>query len=88
MISPPPVTEDAANGYGDYFAVKKWLELPISNKYIIFVGELGASDGSTGMYKYMLNHPKLKLVVRSMIYLGKDIFDGKCEKELFIFEKV
>jgi hypothetical protein len=83
MISPPPTK---ANHYADYFAIHKWTKLS-NSQYIIFVGELGASDGSEGLYKYLLEHPKWKLVLRQMLDLGIDMFGGNVEKELFVFGK-
>jgi hypothetical protein len=89
MISPPPTTETDRCGFGDYYACYDFIlqtKKQNKTKFIIFVGELGASDGSTGMYKYMIENPDLKLLVREMLLLRKDIFGGNCEKELFIFE--
>jgi len=84
LISPPPSTSEG--GYGDYFAIKKWTELS-NSEYIIFVGELGASDGSDGMYKYMMKHPVWTCVDRKMVFSGIDLFGGAIEKEVFIFRK-
>jgi hypothetical protein len=90
MISPPPSTyspNGPISGYGDYFAVKKWTELD-NSQYIIIIGELGASDGSEGMYGFMMSHPVWKCVERKMAYLGVDhLFGGNIEKEVFIFER-
>lgn len=87
MISPPPSSNKSdINGYGDYFAIKKWTELD-NSQYIIIVGELGASDGSEGMYGFMMTHPVWKCVERKMAYLGTDMFGGNIEKEVFIFER-
>lgn len=81
MISPSP---DSA--YGDYFAIK-YFSYEKFAKYVIIVGELGASDGSVGMYKYMLEHPIWKLKLRQMILKYDDGFYGEVEKEIFIFQK-
>jgi hypothetical protein len=84
MISPPP-----GKLYGDLFAVKAWSRVP-SAKFLIFVGELGASDGSEGMYDYLLNHSEKsgwRVVKRERIFTGVDILGGPCEKEVFIFER-
>ncbi len=81
MISPPP-----GNGYGDYFAIKKWTELS-NSKYIVIVGELGASDGSEGMYKYMMENPIWKCKYNPMLCQAIDVFGGPIEKQLFIFAK-
>jgi hypothetical protein len=59
-----------------------------SAKYIIFVGELGASDGSSGMYLYMLHNTIWKLEIRETISDVPDVFGGIIEKEVFIFKRV
>ncbi len=86
LISPPPCLSDHIIGYGDYFAIKEWIKLS-NAQYIIIIGELGASDGSPGMYKYMLNLEGWHVSLRHMIYQGVDIVGGPVEKEIFIFEK-
>jgi len=72
--------------YGDYFACRDFIKNIDREKYIVFIGELGASDGSEGMYLYLLEKPMLTCSSRIMIYLGKDSFGGNLEKELFIFK--
>lgn len=96
IVSPPPAPCVDMCGFGDYYACHDFISQTLSQshsvsaisqqKFIIFVGELGASDGSEGMYKYLLEHINLNLVFRHMISLTKDILGGNCEKELFIFE--
>jgi hypothetical protein len=90
MISPTPFprkdTKDL--GYGDYYACHDFIGA--KNKYIIFIGELGASDGSSGMYKYMLQNPNLELLFRQMLKgypIEQELF-GPIEKELFIFKTI
>jgi hypothetical protein len=89
IISPPPGTLDSHSGayFGDYFACKKFIETKKEeNKYIIFVGELGASDGTEGMYLYMTEHPRLELLRRQLIFRRRqDAFGGPLEKEVFLF---
>lgn len=82
MISPPPGEE-----YGDYFCIKKWTEQP-NSKYIIFVGELGASDGSDGMYQYLTHHLIWKSIYRDLFAKSVDIFGGPVAKEIFMFAKL
>lgn len=82
MISPPPGKE-----YGDYFCIKKWTE-QTNSKYIIFVGELGASDGSDGMYQYLTHHPVWKSIYRDLFAKSVDIFGGPVAKEIFMFAKL
>jgi hypothetical protein len=90
MISPPPsITEEYKCGYGDYYVCYDFIlqtKKQKQEKFIIFIGELGESDGSTGMYKYMIENPDLKLLVREVLLLRKYIFGGNCEEELFIFQ--
>ena len=93
MISPTPYsyhehTEDTDMGYGDYYATHDYIEQTKKGekKFIIIIGELGASDGSAGMYGYMMDHPSLELVYRKMIDRHELLlFGGMVEKELFIF---
>lgn len=80
MISPPPKV------YVDLYAIRPF-ELMDGVRYLIFVGELGASDGGEGMYNYLMTHPVWKLEERKMLVRSRDIFGGPCEKELFIFKK-
>ena len=96
MISPSPYSnfEQSDNtskydlGYGDYYACHDYIEQTKkgNRRYIIIIGELGASDGSEGIYKYMIEHPSLKIAYRIMLISCFDIFGGPLEKELFIFE--
>jgi hypothetical protein len=89
MISPPPngTKGEEIFGYGDYFAIKNFHQLD-SSKYLFFIGELGASDGSEGMYQYLLDENSFwELKFRELLYSGDDFFGGKVEKELFIFKK-
>ena len=93
MISPPcsmPIKEtDDVCGFADYYACHDFIQMSIGQpkpKYIIFVGELGASDGTEGMYNYMLKHPRLFLSSRVMLTKGVLGVMGDYEKELFIFQ--
>jgi hypothetical protein len=84
MISPPP---NNYSNYADYFAIKEWAKVPTA-KLFIFIGELGASDGSEGLYDYMIeDNMDWKLDCRKMLYHGYDNMGGDVEKELFIFTK-
>jgi hypothetical protein len=86
MISPPPESAEDNPLYGDYFTIRAWTNVE-SAKLFIFIGEMGASDGSEGLYDYMINHPIWKLDYRKMLYRCEDVVGGPCEKELFIFVK-
>ena len=80
LISPLP------HNYMDYYAIKEFENIQIDEpKYIIFIGELGASDGGEGMYQYLLNESCWKLKYRKMLLCSRDILGGTIEKELFIF---
>jgi hypothetical protein len=86
MVSPPPESSKDNPLYGDYFTIRAWTNVE-SAKLFIFIGEMGASDGSEGLYSYMMNHPIWKLDCRKMLYSCEDVVGGRCEKELFIFVK-
>ena len=81
IIAPPP------NEYVDYYGIKEY-ELCSSemNKYLIFVGELGASDGGEGMYNYLLNHNKWNLLHRRILSDDyNNILNDRVIKEIFLF---
>lgn len=88
LACPPPYSyqnrNEEPNGFVDYFAIKKWTEL--GKKYLIYIGEIGFSDGTSGMYHYMLNHPIWKLEYRKVIIGKEDIFGRFIKKEIFIFK--
>ncbi len=85
MISPPP---NHYSNYADYFAIKEWEKVVDGIKLFIFIGELGASDGSEGLYDYMIeNNMYWQVDCRKMLYHGIDGMGGDVEKELFIFTR-
>jgi len=89
LICPPPYTYDPNSnneptGFVDYFAIKKWMDL--NKKILIYIGEMGFSDGTSGMYDYMLNHSIWKLKYRNVVIEKEDIFGKLVKKEIFIFE--
>jgi len=77
-------TNEEPTGFVDYFAIKKWTEL--GKKYLIYIGEMGFSDGTSGMYHYMLNHSVWKLEYRKVIIEKEDLFGRFIKKEIFIFK--
>lgn len=83
IISPTP-----GESYADYFACKDFIEQTKyhEKKYIIFIGELGGGDGSKGMYKYLLKHPKLNLHVEKEISRYTYNYGFTAIKKLYIFE--
>lgn len=82
LVSPPPGNDS----YADYYAIELWTKLP-NAVFLIFIGELGASDGSEGLYKYLMEHEKWKCIVRETIHVQNDVFGGRLEKEVFTFWK-
>jgi len=82
LISPVP----SSDGYADYFACKDFIDQTREGekKYIIFVGELGAGDGTQGMYTYLMNNPFLITKVKQEI-LNEETGRFKVIKEVFIF---
>ena len=83
MISPPP-TEFSR--HIDYFSFNKWKN---NGEVFIFIGELGASDGSKGMYKYLLETMSFEWKLELRVMLSKkETIMGLVEKELFIFKKI
>lgn len=79
IISPPP------NNYSDYYAIK-----PFGNKkgkFVIYFGELGASDGGDGMWNYMMNSGEWKELYRERIHSSIDCFGGPIEKNFHLFQK-
>lgn len=87
LVCPPPSTYNLGSvpeGFGDYYSLKKWTEL--NKKVFIFVGELGRTDGTEGMYKFLMNHPIWKLVEHKVLQEGDDIFERHISRDIFIFE--
>ena len=82
IISPIP-----GESYADYFACKDFIEQTKHDekKYIIFIGELGRGDGTSGMYKYLLKHVKLNTLLEKEIYKYKNK-GFTINKKLYIFE--
>jgi hypothetical protein len=87
LIAVSPQPGIGIGNYSDYYACHDFIEQTKEGeeKYIVIVGELGAGDGSQGMYKYMLENPELELVKRKMLFKYSDGV-GDVEKELFIFK--
>lgn len=94
IVSPPPAHLNTqkineCSGFGDYFACYDFIAQTLEckqQKFIIFVGELGASDGTEGMYNYMNTHPNLLLIERSMVHIRPSVSGDNVEKELFVYE--
>lgn len=94
IISPPPYSQHINEngtlifngGYGDYFACKKFIANANKEKIIVILGELGAGDGTEGIYNYLLEHPKLKLITREEYWGTVSAMTGKIIREVFIFK--
>lgn len=87
LICPPPSIYSPGTipeGFGDYYSLKKWTEL--NKKVFIFVGELGRTDGTEGMYKFLMNHPVWKLAEHKVLQEGSDLFERHISRDIYIFE--
>jgi hypothetical protein len=84
------VNDETYCGYYDYYAAKMFIEQESKcvDRIIVFVGELGVSSGSRGMYRYLLDHPKLKLCVRKVIHqqASPQHADYLITHEVFLFK--
>lgn len=92
MIS-PMYNSHGVYSYMDYYAIKEFELIDMKEiKYIIFIGELGASDGTVGMYKYMLESSYWRLIYRNKVNVCEQCIDDyycdydNIEKEFFIFD--
>lgn len=87
LISPPP-----GHHYADYFASVDFIHQTqlknLSDRFIVFIGELGASDGTEGMYDFYMSHPNLCLVVNKPINNFIDVLGARCHKDVYIFQIV
>lgn len=92
MMCPPPsyvMYDNKVNPLClcDFYPIIDWIAMAKKvhvNKFIVYIGELGGSDGTEGMYIFMLNNPDLILECRQMLITGHNQF-GIIEKEIFIF---
>ena len=63
MVSPIP-----GNHFQDLYAIIGFMQQHLGTVFfIVFVGELGASDGSEGIYDYMDKHPEVEIISWSSI---------------------
>ena len=102
MISPPPggletsyikspadITSDNAF-YMDYFAVNDFYHMKkklFHDLYVVIIGELGASDGTIGIYKYFFDQDSIWTnIYKKDIDKYKDMFGCDCTKTLYIFK--
>jgi hypothetical protein len=90
MMCPPPnklMMDNCVNSMAlcDYYSILDFINFDGNKgKLIIFIGELGSSDGTEGMYNFMLSNTKIKLLEREMLITGYNQF-GIIEKEIYIF---
>ena len=59
ICSSPP-----ENNYCDLYAIKDYIDQANETKYIIFIGELGMSDGSQGIDKFMKEESSLEEIYK------------------------
>jgi hypothetical protein len=84
LVHPPP-----GQTYMDYYGIKEYeLKNQTRPKYIIFLGELGASDGSEGIYQYLMGGVQSGWkLVNSVSYSNMpDLFGGMCDKRVYLFK--
>ncbi len=82
LISPPP-----NDTFMDYYAIKEYEIRDQSRpKFLLFLGEMGASDGSTGIYKYLMEDSGWKLLERKT-YFYEAIFEIRREVFFFKFQE-
>jgi hypothetical protein len=68
--------------YADYYAIKPFDK---KDNYVIYIGEMGASDGGKGVYKYM--HDEWELVYKNPVfYMMCGTQQWLFIKELFLFK--
>lgn len=83
MVSPPP------EGFMDYYAIKEYeLKLQKNPKYLMILGELGASDGTDGIYQYLISGTQSdwSLISKHDFSKKTDIFGGDCTKSVYFFK--
>jgi hypothetical protein len=83
LISPPP------EGFMDYYAIKEYELKPQQKaKYLMILGELGASDGTDGIYHYLINseHTSWLLLQKHPFIENIDVFGGECIKSVYFFK--
>ena len=85
LVLPPPRTIPTFQGYGDYFACRDFIQQSTKRRYIVFIGELSAGDGSQGMLRYLTEHKQLTLVCRKELCRMTIAKLTLC-KELFLFK--
>ena len=87
LISPQPSCFGDEDWGHDIWAYMLWImkkKTSYKNAFIIFIGELGRSDGSEGGYNFLMTHPDLRLVHKVVLIRNYSI-GGITEKTLYIF---
>jgi len=74
--------------FGDCFACKDFIAKKIgrSGSLIIFVGELGAGEGTGGMYPYLMEHPNLINVCKEKYARFFDVLGVPSAREVYVFK--
>lgn len=92
LVMCPPPNKIVMDGYlnpmalCDYYSIVDFTDLnPNKHKLIVFIGELGSSSGTEGMYNFMLTNTKIKMLHREILISGYNQY-GIVEMEIFIFE--
>ena len=90
IISPSPYNKDFSKkdkGFADVYGYLDFIEQTETNKlkFIIVIGELGRSDGTSGSYNLLETHHNLILIHYELIIEYLDIFGGLVKKEIRIY---
>jgi len=99
IISPPPslsvstlkemMENEYEFGYADFYACHEFIKSKKNSKndnYIIIIGELGASDGTEGIYHYLMNNKEIKLIHENVVSKTSDIIFGAIIKSIYVFK--
>ncbi len=83
LVSPPP-----NQNFMDYYAIKEYELKPQKKvKHLMILGELGAGDGSTGIYFYLFNQSKWQCLQQTPF--NKEILFGEeCVRSVYFFKFV
>ena len=99
IISPPPspnvptLKEMKKNefefGYADFYACHEFIKnkkKSNDDNYIIIIGELGASDGTEGIYHYLMENEDLDIIHQNVVSKTSDSIFGAIIKSVYVFK--
>ncbi len=89
LICPAPPAFERPNGgievFSDYWSCEDFIEQTTSPRYIVFVGEMGAMDGTPGIDEYLYGHPRLTSVTHATVSVVENWLGRRC-REITIFK--